>query len=42
MESEGRTWEAKVGVTPAEGGRAAFAVVRKVGARVGGDWRVVF
>ncbi|KAK4147239.1 2 subunit alpha glucosidase [Dichotomopilus funicola] len=42
VESEGRTWEARVEVTPAEGRRAGFAVVRKVGVPVGGDWRVVF
>jgi alpha 1,3-glucosidase len=40
--SEGREWEAKVEVTPAAEGRAAFAVVRKVGVRIGADWSVQF
>ncbi|KAK4122274.1 glycoside hydrolase family 31 protein [Parathielavia appendiculata] len=42
VESEGNVWEAKMEVTPAAEGRAAFAVVRKVGVRIGADWRVVF
>jgi alpha 1,3-glucosidase len=40
--SEGREGEAKVEVTPAAEGRAAFAVVRKVGVRIGADWSVPF
>jgi alpha 1,3-glucosidase len=42
--SEGRTWEAEVEVTPADKkeGRAAFAVVKKVGVRIGADWTVEF
>jgi alpha 1,3-glucosidase len=42
VESEGKTWEAKVEFTPAGQGRAAFAVVRKVGVRIGVDWKVAF
>ncbi|KAH6637014.1 glycosyl hydrolases family 31-domain-containing protein [Chaetomium tenue] len=40
--SEGKTWEAKVEFTPAAKGRAAFAVVKKVGVRIGADWRIGF
>ncbi|KAL2157576.1 hypothetical protein VTH06DRAFT_5954 [Thermothelomyces fergusii] len=42
VESEGRSWEARVEFTPAEQGRAAFAVVKKVGVRIGADWKVEF
>ena len=42
IESEGRKWEGKVEFTPAGKGRAAFAVVRKVGVRIGADWKVQF
>jgi mannosyl-oligosaccharide alpha-1,3-glucosidase len=40
IQSEGRTWSAKVEFQPAAKGRAAFAVVRKVAARIGEDWTV--
>jgi alpha 1,3-glucosidase len=42
VESEGRTWEAKVEYTAAAQGKAAFAVVKKVGVRIGADWSVGF
>lgn len=42
VESEGKTWTAAVDYTAAKDGRAAFAVVRRVGARIGADWKVVF
>ncbi|KAK4242235.1 2 subunit alpha glucosidase [Achaetomium macrosporum] len=42
VESEGKVWEAKLEFTPAAQGRAAFAVVKKVGARIGADWKVDF
>ncbi|KAK0615927.1 glycosyl hydrolases family 31-domain-containing protein [Bombardia bombarda] len=44
VESEGRKWKAALEYTAAEKGgkgRAAFAVVKKVRARIGADWRVV-
>ena len=40
IESEGRTWSAKVQYQPAEKGRAAYAVVGRVGSRIGEDWSV--
>ena len=42
VESQGKTLTAPVDFTPAQDGRAAFAVVRKVDARVGADWKVAF
>ncbi|KAK3945149.1 2 subunit alpha glucosidase [Diplogelasinospora grovesii] len=43
VESDGKTWTAEVEYTPAEkGGRAAFAVIKKVGARIGADWKISF
>ncbi|CCC10772.1 hypothetical protein SMACR_04391 [Sordaria macrospora] len=42
VESEGKTWTATVEYTPAGKGRAAFAVVKKVGARIGADWKISF
>ncbi|ERT00466.1 alpha 1,3-glucosidase [Sporothrix schenckii 1099-18] len=38
--SGGKTWTAPIDYTPASGGRAAFAVIRHVGASVGADWQV--
>ncbi|SCO82293.1 related to glucosidase II, alpha subunit [Fusarium oxysporum] len=40
VESEGRTWTAKVQYHAAKGSRAAFAVVGRVGAKVGEDWSI--
>ncbi|KAM0486610.1 hypothetical protein ACHAP7_002413 [Fusarium lateritium] len=40
VESEGRTWTAKVQYHAAEGSRAAFAVVGRVGAKIGEDWSI--
>lgn len=40
VESEGRTWTAKVQYHAAEKGRAAFATVGRVGARIGEDWSI--
>ncbi|KAL7795387.1 glycoside hydrolase family 31 protein [Trichoderma ceciliae] len=40
IESEGRTWSAKVGYHAAENGRAAFATVSGVRASVGEDWSI--
>lgn len=42
VESEGKVWEAKVEFTPAEQGRAAFAVIKKAGVRIGADWKIEF
>ncbi|KAL2179057.1 glycoside hydrolase family 31 protein [Thermothelomyces heterothallicus CBS 202.75] len=42
VESEGKAWEAKMEFTPAGQGRAAFAVIKKVGVRIGADWKVEF
>ncbi|KAG6197668.1 hypothetical protein E4U10_008057 [Claviceps purpurea] len=42
IESEGRTWGVKVEYHAAEKGRAAFAVLGRVGARIGEDWRIGF
>ncbi|KAL2266452.1 hypothetical protein VTJ83DRAFT_5804 [Remersonia thermophila] len=42
VESEGKTWEVQVEFTPAAKGRAAFAVVKKLGVKIGADWKVVF
>ncbi|KAJ2891410.1 putative glycoside hydrolase family 31 protein [Zalerion maritima] len=40
VESDGRTWTAPVDFVPAEKGRAAYAVIRGLGVRVGDDWAV--
>ncbi|KAL6849246.1 glucosidase II [Amphichorda felina] len=40
VQSEGRTWATKVHYTKAENGRAAFAAVGRVGARIGADWTI--
>ncbi|UKZ93782.1 uncharacterized protein TrAFT101_008690 [Trichoderma asperellum] len=40
VESEGRTWSATVDYRAAENGRAAFATVNGVRARVGEDWSI--
>jgi alpha 1,3-glucosidase len=42
VESEGKTWTAAVDYTPASSGRAAFAVVRHLAARIGADFKVSF
>lgn len=42
VESEGKTWDAKLEFTPAQQGRAAYAVVRKIGVRIGADWKIDF
>lgn len=42
VESEGKTWAAAIEYNPAEKSRAAFAVVKKVGVRVGADFKIVF
>ncbi|KAK3359351.1 glycoside hydrolase family 31 protein [Lasiosphaeria hispida] len=41
VESQGRSWSASLDYSPAANGRAAFAVIKKVGARIGADWNVV-
>ena len=41
VESEGKTWSVVLEYTPAAKGRAAFATIKKVGARVGADWKLV-
>jgi len=41
VESEGKKWTAKVDYTAATKGRAAFAVIKKVGASIAADWKVV-
>lgn len=38
--SEGKSWSAKVQYNKVENGRAAFAVVGRVGARIGQDWSI--
>ncbi|KAF7555534.1 hypothetical protein G7046_g6527 [Stylonectria norvegica] len=38
VESEGRTWKAQVQYFKAQKGRAAWAVVGRVGAKIGEDW----
>lgn len=38
--SEGKVWDAKVHYHKAEKGRAAFAVIGRVGARIGEDWSI--
>ncbi|EPE02720.1 glycoside hydrolase family 31 protein [Ophiostoma piceae UAMH 11346] len=38
--SGGKTWTAPLDYVPPSGGRAAFAIVRHVGVRVGADWEV--
>lgn len=40
VRSGDRDWKAKVQYYPAEKGRAAFAVVGRVGARIGEDWSI--
>ncbi|ODA82453.1 hypothetical protein RJ55_00960 [Drechmeria coniospora] len=40
IRSEGRTWSVKVDYHAAANGRAAFAVVGRVGARIGADWTI--
>ncbi|KAM5344995.1 hypothetical protein ACJ41O_010857 [Fusarium nematophilum] len=40
VESEGRTWTAKVQYHAAKGGRAAYATVGRVGAKIGEDWSI--
>ncbi|KAK7421328.1 glucosidase II [Neonectria punicea] len=40
VESDGETWTAKVHYTAAKGGRAAFATMGRVGAKIGADWSV--
>jgi alpha 1,3-glucosidase len=42
VESEGKTWSAKMEFTPAMKGRGAFAVVKKLGVRIGADWKISF
>ncbi|KAH7165805.1 family 31 glycoside hydrolase [Dactylonectria macrodidyma] len=42
VESEGQTWMAKVQYHAAKGGRAAFATVGRVGAKIGADWTIKF
>ncbi|TPX13467.1 uncharacterized protein E0L32_006197 [Thyridium curvatum] len=42
VESEGKTWTLGMEYVPAEGGRAAYATVRGVGARIGADWTIAF
>ncbi|KAK4219231.1 2 subunit alpha glucosidase [Rhypophila decipiens] len=41
VESEGKSWSVEVEYSPAAKGRAAFAVIKKVGARIGADWKIV-
>lgn len=41
VEADGKTSTARMEYTAASGGRAAFAVIKKVGASVAGDWKVV-
>ncbi|KAG8424851.1 glucosidase II [Metarhizium acridum] len=38
--SEGKTWAVKVDYHAAEKGRAAFAVLGRVGAKIGEDWSI--
>lgn len=40
VESDGKTWSAKVQYHAATGGRAAFATVGRVGVKIGADWSV--
>ncbi len=40
VKSDGRSWAAKVQYNKAEKGRAAFAVIGRVGARIGADWTI--
>lgn len=42
VESQGKTWTSPVDYTAAADGRAAFAVVRHVAARIGADWKISF
>ncbi|KAH7152059.1 family 31 glycoside hydrolase [Dactylonectria estremocensis] len=42
VESEGQTWTAKVQFHAAKGGRAAFATVGRVGAKIGANWTIKF
>ncbi|KAK0728360.1 glycoside hydrolase family 31 protein [Lasiosphaeria miniovina] len=41
VESEGKSWPASLDYSAAAHGRASFATVKKVGARIGADWKVV-
>ncbi|KAK0626408.1 glycosyl hydrolases family 31-domain-containing protein [Immersiella caudata] len=41
VESDGTTWTASVEYSPAAKGRAAFAIIKKVGASIAADWKVV-
>ncbi|XWW92845.1 hypothetical protein V2A60_000772 [Cordyceps javanica] len=40
IESEGKTWTVQVNYRPATKGQAAYAVVGRVGAKVGSDWSI--
>ena len=40
VESNGKTWTAHIEVIAATSGRAAYAVMRGLGVRVGDDWTV--
>ncbi|KAK3988617.1 2 subunit alpha glucosidase [Cladorrhinum sp. PSN332] len=40
VQSEGKTWTASVEYNAAASGRAAFAVIKKVGAPIGADWKI--
>lgn len=40
VESEGKTWTAKVQYHAAQEGRAAYATVGRVGAKIGEDWAI--
>ena len=42
IQSEGKTWTVKVQYHAAEKGRAAYATVGRVGAKVGEDWNINF
>jgi alpha 1,3-glucosidase len=42
VESEGKTWTVPMDYTGADSSRAAFAVIRGLGARIGADWKVSF
>ncbi|KAK3378468.1 glycoside hydrolase family 31 protein [Podospora didyma] len=41
VESEGKSWPATLEYTPAAHGRAAFATIKNLKARIGADWKVV-
>ena len=40
VSSEGKTWTVKIQYHEAKGSRAAFAVVGRVGAKIGEDWSI--